>query len=202
MSGTSPRRTSWSSMTWKSTTTRTSAIFDTWLDGYGTHHQRRPGRLWSARQQHVLRNHGRSRRQAVHAVPAMAATASRRSEVTRTFATAQNWTAYGIKTLTLYFYGAPENGAAQLYLKINGTKIVYTGEAGNIQRQPVESVERRSVDRSGRDGLTPSRKRGHRCHQLRATARCSSTTSDCTRPLRRSRRPAIRAPPAWLLTTR
>jgi len=47
------------------------------------------------------------------------------------FALAQNWTTNGIKSLTLYFQGAAGNGG-QLYVKINGTKVLYDGEATDI----------------------------------------------------------------------
>jgi hypothetical protein len=57
------------------------------------------------------------------------------SEATRTFDVAQDWTRAEIKTLVLYFYGLPDNGAGQLYVKINSTKIAYSGDAGNIQRR-------------------------------------------------------------------
>ena len=53
------------------------------------------------------------------------------SEATRTFATPQNWTKYGIKTLGLWFHGAAGN-TGQLYVKINGVKIPYDGSAGNL----------------------------------------------------------------------
>jgi hypothetical protein len=56
------------------------------------------------------------------------------SEATRTFGTAQDWTAAGVKTLVLFFYGDPTNSAVQLYAKINGKELVYGGAAGNIQR--------------------------------------------------------------------
>jgi len=51
------------------------------------------------------------------------------SEATRTFDVAQDWTLGGIKTLVLFFYGEPGNGAGQLYAKINNTKVVYSGGA-------------------------------------------------------------------------
>ncbi len=57
------------------------------------------------------------------------------SEVTRTFTPAQDWNTFGIKALTLYFYGDPANAAVQLYVKINGTKITYTGSGENLQRR-------------------------------------------------------------------
>jgi len=43
----------------------------------------------------------------------------------------QNWTTSGIKSLAIAFAGAAGN-AGQLYVKINGTKVVYDGDAGDI----------------------------------------------------------------------
>jgi hypothetical protein len=65
-------------------------------------------------------------------------TAAALSEVTRTFA-AQNWTAYGIQTLSLWFFGDANNAPGQLYVKVNGVKVAYDGEAGNL-RQPLWQV--------------------------------------------------------------
>ncbi len=45
----------------------------------------------------------------------------------------EDWTGHGIKSLSLYFYGAVDN-TGQLYVKINGTKILYDGPSVNIQR--------------------------------------------------------------------
>ena len=46
------------------------------------------------------------------------------SEVTRTFDPAQDWTANGIKTLSLWCRGAVDNtGDGELYVKINGTTV-------------------------------------------------------------------------------
>jgi hypothetical protein len=55
------------------------------------------------------------------------------SEATRTFETPQDWTAAGIKSLSLYFQGAAGNGG-QLYLKINNTKVAYNGNAGDLAK--------------------------------------------------------------------
>jgi hypothetical protein len=48
-----------------------------------------------------------------------------------------DWTKSGVKALTLYFYGDPDNtaGAAeQLYVKLNsGVEVPYDGDAGDIQ---------------------------------------------------------------------
>jgi len=58
------------------------------------------------------------------------------SEIERTFDIAQDWTKHGIKALTLYFYGDPNNVAQQMYVKLNGVKVLYDGEAANITRMP------------------------------------------------------------------
>jgi len=54
------------------------------------------------------------------------------SEVTRTFASAQDWTANGVEVLTLWFFGDPSNTPAQLYLKINGVQVNYDGDAADL----------------------------------------------------------------------
>jgi hypothetical protein len=45
----------------------------------------------------------------------------------------QDWTASGLKTLSLMFHGAAGN-AGTLYVKINNTKVMYEGNAINIAR--------------------------------------------------------------------
>jgi len=47
---------------------------------------------------------------------------------------AQDWTAAGIQSLSLYFRGAPGN-TGQLYVKINNTRVVYEGLPDALQRQ-------------------------------------------------------------------
>lgn len=55
-----------------------------------------------------------------------------KSEATLSF-DVQDWTAGGIKTLSLMFFGAKDN-TGQLYVKINSVKVVYDGDAGDIAR--------------------------------------------------------------------
>jgi hypothetical protein len=55
------------------------------------------------------------------------------SEAERTFAVPQNWTKASIQTLVLYFHGSSGN-TGQLYVKVNGSKVVYDGDAADIQR--------------------------------------------------------------------
>jgi hypothetical protein len=55
------------------------------------------------------------------------------SEAERTFAIAQNWTVSGVQTLVLYFHGTDGN-TGQLYVKANGTKVVYGGDAADTAK--------------------------------------------------------------------
>ncbi len=57
--------------------------------------------------------------------------ASAISEADRTLTPAQDWTAHGIKTLTLWFHGAGDN-TGKLYVKINNTKVSYNGSPIDI----------------------------------------------------------------------
>ncbi len=51
------------------------------------------------------------------------------SEAVRAFDAAQDWTAGGAKTLVVCFHGAAGNGPGQLYLTINGEKVICSGSA-------------------------------------------------------------------------
>ncbi|MHC4593671.1 MAG: hypothetical protein ACYS19_01845, partial [Planctomycetota bacterium] len=44
----------------------------------------------------------------------------------------QDWTAGGAKTLSLWFFGDASNTSAQMYVKVNGTKVTYDGNATNL----------------------------------------------------------------------
>ncbi len=47
----------------------------------------------------------------------------------------QDWAKHGIKALTLHFYGDPNNSVnEQMYVKINGSKVTYDGDAENLKR--------------------------------------------------------------------
>ncbi len=54
------------------------------------------------------------------------------SEAERTFAVPQDWTKAGIQTLVLHFLGDPNNAVEQMYAKLNGSKVVYNGDAADI----------------------------------------------------------------------
>jgi hypothetical protein len=54
------------------------------------------------------------------------------SETERTF-DSQDWTLYGLKSLSLSFFGSASNtGVGKLYVKINNTKVVYGGAAADL----------------------------------------------------------------------
>jgi hypothetical protein len=55
--------------------------------------------------------------------------APKASEADYTFDPVQDWSKYGVTTLTLFFHGDPNNSPAPVYLKINGTKILYNNGA-------------------------------------------------------------------------
>ena len=55
------------------------------------------------------------------------------SEAERTFAAGQDWTKAGATALVLYFHGT-EGNTGQLYVKVNGSKVVYNGDAGDIAK--------------------------------------------------------------------
>ena len=59
------------------------------------------------------------------------------SEVTTNVADLQagrDWSRYGIQTLSLWFYGDPCNVAQQMYVTLNGSKVLYDRDADNITR--------------------------------------------------------------------
>jgi hypothetical protein len=51
------------------------------------------------------------------------------SEVTRTFSPRQDWTVKDVTTLSLWYYGDPNNDAERMYVALNGNAIVYNDEA-------------------------------------------------------------------------
>ncbi|MCH7558476.1 MAG: LamG domain-containing protein [Planctomycetes bacterium] len=111
-------------------------IWTTWVDGYGVPANGAtvgyPDPDWSAGEHYVETTivHG-----GVQAMPffySNTGTAAY-SEGTRTFAVPQNWTQEGVQTLVLYFYGTPGN-TGQLYVKVNGSKVVYDGDARDISQ--------------------------------------------------------------------
>jgi hypothetical protein len=109
-------------------------VYTTWLDGYGTTTNGSTMGYPTGSSLETTTVHGGTK-----AVPLIYnnSTASF-SEVERTFAV-QNWTSNGIQTLSLWFHGASTNVPGQLYVKINGVKVLYDGDASNLKK-PVWQV--------------------------------------------------------------
>ncbi len=56
------------------------------------------------------------------------------SQAERTLGSSQDWTKNGVKALLLSFYGDPDNAVEQMYVKLNGSKVVYDGDAADIKQ--------------------------------------------------------------------
>ena len=61
----------------------------------------------------------------------------------------QDWTTSGVQTLSLFFYGQPGN-SGQLYVKINGAKVVNAGDVADLTQ---EQWQRWDIDLAGLNGL-------------------------------------------------
>ncbi len=102
-------------------------IYETWLDGWDD--AKNGSQVGYADPPFAERNTVHGGRQSMPLLYDNTTTSYAEGE--RTFDEPQDWTAAGIKSLSLYFYGAPAN-TGQLYLKINNTKVPYSGDAGDI----------------------------------------------------------------------
>jgi len=105
-----------------------SLIYETWIDGWDNNTGSTVGHLSEPFAETSIVNSGGQ------AMPLFYDNAGVTvAEAVRTFDTPQDWTANGIKSLSLYFHGAQGN-TGQLYLKINDTKVVYSGDATDIDK--------------------------------------------------------------------
>ncbi len=109
----------------------TSPIYGTWVDGYGT--TTNGCQVGNDQAPFVNKTtvHGGTQSMPFRYNISGAYTLS---EATQTFAIAQDWSVHGIKTLTVFFYGNTANTAAGLYVKINGTKISFAGDAAGVSK--------------------------------------------------------------------
>ena len=60
---------------------------------------------------------------------------ARYSEAELTVTPAQDWSKHGVKSLSLWFSGDPNNALEQMYVKVNGSKVTYEGDADNLTRK-------------------------------------------------------------------
>ena len=59
---------------------------------------------------------------------------ARHSEAELTLGPAQDWTQKGVEALSLWLYGDPNNAVDPMYVKVNGSKVVYAGDAADIKQ--------------------------------------------------------------------
>jgi hypothetical protein len=102
-------------------------IYETWIDGWVNETGSTVGYLSAPFAEETIVNSG-GQSMPLSYDNAGVATAEAELEL------GQNWTASGIQSLSLYFYGDVGNSGGQLYVKIDGTKIAYDGSAVNITR--------------------------------------------------------------------
>ena len=104
-----------------------NAIFDTWIDGLVNETGSVVGYFDSPFAEQTI-VHGGGQSMPLEYNNTGVATSEAEFDV------GQDWSTNGIQSLTLYFYGDVSNTAAQLYVKINNTRIDYDGPAINITR--------------------------------------------------------------------
>ncbi len=110
-------------------------IWATWTDGYGIPENGStvgyPNPNWHAGEHYVETTivHGGNQ-----SMPLFYENNFKYSQTERTLSPAQDWTRNGIKALSLCFYGDPNNAVEQMYVKINGSRVVYDGDPAAITR--------------------------------------------------------------------
>jgi len=106
-------------------------IFDTWIDGWVNDTGATVGYLNAPFAEQTIVHGGKQ------SMPLSYDSSSASvSEATCAFDDPQDWTKYGVKGLTLWFFGDPSNTVGQLYVKVNGKKVLYGGDATNLQIKP------------------------------------------------------------------
>ncbi len=107
------------------------AIFQTWIDGYEVAaNGSLVGYGTSPFAERTIINSGR---QSMPLAYDNTGTATY-SEAKRTFDNPWDWSRHNIKGLTLRFCGKVDNAVQQMYVKINNTKISYTGDPESLKR--------------------------------------------------------------------
>ncbi len=109
----------------------TKPVYETWIDGYGTNtNGAQVGNDMAPYMNTTTKKTGAKSMPFRYKISGTYVL----SEATRSFATDQDWTASGVKTLRVFFYGNTANTAAGLYVKINTTKISFTGDAASVSK--------------------------------------------------------------------
>jgi len=118
-------------------------IFLTWIDGYGKDENGStigyPDPNWAADEHFVETKivHGGNQ-----SMPYFYDNNLKYSEAVLPLSPAQDWTKNGVTVLSLYFHGDPYNVVEQMYVKVNGSKVVYDGDATDIKPTDIKHIER------------------------------------------------------------
>ncbi len=105
-----------------------SRIYETWIDGWENGTGSTVGHLDAPFAERAIVNGGSQSMPLFYDNSGVAV-----AEAVRTFDVPQDWTANGIRSLSLYFRGVQGNDG-RLYLKINGTEVAYSGDAADIDK--------------------------------------------------------------------
>jgi len=109
-------------------------VYETWIDGFGTTANGSTVGYFEAFQPSMEKTVVYDGKQSVPLF--YNNTTASLSEVTANVAdlqAGQDWTRHGIKGLTLRFSGDPANALQQMYVKVNGKKVTYDGDAENLR---------------------------------------------------------------------
>ncbi len=103
-----------------------TTIFDTWVDGWVNDNGSTVGYFDAPFAEQTIVRSGKQ------AMPLFYDNASF-SFAEAEYSTTQDWTTNGIRSLSLYFYGDPDNDG-QFYVRINNARINYDGDPADIKR--------------------------------------------------------------------
>ena len=110
-------------------------VYETWMDGFGTTTNGSTIGYTEAFQPSMETSTVYDGKQSVPLF--YNNTSASVSEVTVNVAnlqTGKDWSGHGIKGLTLRFFGDPNNVPQQMYVKVNGAKVIYDGDAQNLKQ--------------------------------------------------------------------
>jgi len=107
-------------------------IFDTWIDGWVNETGSTVGHLETPFAEQAIVRSGRQSMPLYY--DNTAATYSETTVNVADLQVGQDWTQHGVEALTLHFYGDPDNAAQQMYVKIDGAKVPYDGDADDLKQ--------------------------------------------------------------------
>ena len=104
-------------------------IFDTWIDGYGVETNGSMAGYAEPPFVETMNVHGGSQ-----SMPYFYDNNLKYSEAELTLSPPQDWTRQGVTVLLIMFLGDLSNTVEQMYVKVNGVKVLYDGDVFDITR--------------------------------------------------------------------